>query len=74
MVMVASPVEVDGADKVCVNQRFIVNFVVRFSTSRGCCLGLGLNSRWVCFDWCERGGGGEAKLRRVFCPIRKILV
>ena len=34
MVMVATPVEVDGAVEVYVNQRFIVNFVVRFSTSR----------------------------------------
>ena len=46
MLMVATPVEVDGAVEVYVNQRFIVNFMVRFSTSRGCCLGLGLISRW----------------------------
>ncbi|KAF3949099.1 hypothetical protein CMV_024982 [Castanea mollissima] len=45
MVMVATPVEVDGAVEVYVNQRFIVNFVVRFSTREGCCLGLGLISR-----------------------------
>ena len=37
MLMVATPVEVDGADEVYVNQIFIVNFVIRFSTSRGCC-------------------------------------
>ena len=44
--MVATPVEVDGAVEVYVNQRFIVNFVVRFSTSR-CCLGLELISGGV---------------------------
>ena len=50
MLMVATPVEVDGADEVYVNQIFIVNFVVRFSTSRGCCwvwdLSLGGGLKW----------------------------